>query len=449
MANDKKIKHVFGSLQPDIENLLELGPEDFAPASKSEKESFIADRKSVSYWADAWRRLRKNTVAIVSLIIVILIALFAFVGPMIVPYGNADFTAGGEDLPFYHYTLEDQARINEVLQAKSPDEAVAEAEAKAAAEGKTLSAVDKAKIRAKAASSSTEDVYDSFGNRLTGQKLIDYWAKQLGISRHFGGYSVSELERRAAGEFVFPHVFGTDMFGRDFMVRVMIGTRVSMLVGIVSAILVLVIGAIYGSISGYAGGKVDTIMQRIVELIYAIPEVLVILLISTVLGISLGAYQLENPGTTLSNIITLLGPNLIGMFIAFALLYWVTMSRIIRGQIMQLKEMEYVTAARALGATSGRVIKRHLLPNCIGQIVVTTCLQIPSAIFLESFLSYLGVGVSAPLTSLGSMCADALNGLNSFPHRMLFPAVILSIMILTLNLFGDGLRDALDPKLKK
>ena len=139
----------------------------------------------------------------------------------------------------------------------------------------------------------------------------------------------------------------------------------------------------------------------------------------------------------------------ISMFIAFGLLYWVTMSRIIRGQVLQLKQQEYVTAARALGASGGRIIRRHLLPNCIGQIVVTTCLQIPSAIFLESFLSYLGVGVSAPLPSLGSMATDALSGMYTYTYRLIVPSVILSIMILAFNLFGDGLRDALDPKLKK
>ena len=139
----------------------------------------------------------------------------------------------------------------------------------------------------------------------------------------------------------------------------------------------------------------------------------------------------------------------IGGSITFGLLYWVTMSRLIRGQILQLKQQEYVTAARALGASGGRIIKRHLLPNCIGQIVTTTFLQIPSAIFTESFLSFLGMGVSAPMTSLGSMCSDALGGLNTYPYRLFIPAAILSLMILCLNLFGDGLRDALDPRLKK
>ena len=152
---------------------------------------------------------------------------------------------------------------------------------------------------------------------------------------------------------------------------------------------------------------------------------------------------------TLASLLNVLGANIIAMFIAFGLLYWVTMSRIIRGQILQLKQQEYVTAARALGASSGRIIRRHLLPNCIGQIVATTCLQIPSAIFTESFMSFLGVGVLAPLTSLGSMCSDALGGISTYPYRLIIPAIIISIMILSFNLFGDGLRDALDPRLKK
>ena len=144
-----------------------------------------------------------------------------------------------------------------------------------------------------------------------------------------------------------------------------------------------------------------------------------------------------------------LGPNMVSMFIVFALLYWVTMARIVRGQVLQLKKQEYVTAATALGASNGRIIRRHLLPNCVGALVITTCLQIPSAIFLESFLSFLGLGVSAPMASLGSLCSDALETISLYPYRLVFPGVILTIIVLTLNLVGDGLRDALDPRLKK
>ena len=144
-----------------------------------------------------------------------------------------------------------------------------------------------------------------------------------------------------------------------------------------------------------------------------------------------------------------LGPGILAMFIVYGLLYWVGMARIVRGQVLQLKEMEYVNAAKALGANNKRLIMKHLLPNCIGQLVVTTMLQIPSAIFTEAFLSFLGIGVSKPLASLGSLASDALDGISSYPYRLMFPAAAISIIILAFNLFGDGLRDALDPRLKK
>ena len=319
---------------------------------------------------------------------------------------------------------------------------IAKAEEEAAARGEKLSSVDRAKIKAQAkvaAQQSASAEHDVDPNELR---------RELGIKKHIFGYSVAELERKAGGEHVFPHIFGTDMYGRDILVRVMYGARVSMTVGICAALLVLCIGAVYGSISGYCGGKVDAVMQRIVELIYSVPEMLVVLLIATALKPILTEYVNTGSGP-LKSFVNILGPNLISMFIAFGMLYWVTMSRIIRGQVLQLKQQEYVTAARALGASGGRIIRQHLLPNCIGQIVVTTCLQIPSAIFLESFLSYLGVGVSAPLPSLGSMATDALSGMYTYTYRLIVPSIVLSVMILAFNLFGDGLRDALDPKLKK
>ncbi|MFI3251361.1 MAG: ABC transporter permease [Eubacteriales bacterium] len=438
-----------GSLHPDVEDILDwntLQDSDFAPATEGERADFIPDRKSASYWSDAWLRLRKNKVAMVAMGIIILIFLFAFVGPTLVPYGYTQFNSGGENLHPWHYSYEDQIALAEATNAVDPEEAVAQAIAEAEAKGETLSTVDIAIIRAKA--SVATEVTDANGKVLKGNDLTNYYIAELGIEAKPFGYSFDELERMENGETVFPHVFGTDRFGRDTMVRIMIGTRVSMIVGVCAALLVLVIGAIYGSISGYCGGKVDVVMQRLVEIIYAIPEVLVILLISMVMDSVLMEY-VNSTNNFITQGITILGTNLIALFMAFGMLYWVTMSRIIRGQILQLKEQEYVTAARALGAKAPRIITRHLLPNCVGQIVVTTCLQIPSAIFLESFLSFLGVGVSAPLPSLGSMASEGLSGITSYPYRLFFPAVILSLMILSFNLFGDGLRDALDPKLKK
>ena len=449
--SDKKRFHKPGSLQPNIEDILQwndLPADAFEPATSEEKENFIQDRRSVSYWKDAWRRLRKNTVAMVALVIIILLAIFAFVGPAVVPYTYKQQIRGSEALHPWHYSLEDQEKINAYMEEHSgagklsPDEAVEQARKEAEAKGTTLSRVDEAKIRAKANVSQQEASNNE--EKVTEADAV----KALGIKHSMFGYSNKELQKKAEGEKVFPHVFGTDDQGRDIMVRVMVGARVSIIVGVCAALLVLVIGALYGSISGYCGGMVDTVMQRIVEIIYSIPEMLIILLLSATLKPALEQFQNSGDGI-LQSLVTLLGPNLISMFIAFGLLYWVTMSRIIRGQILQLKQQEYVTAARALGAKGGRIITKHLLPNCIGQIVTTTFLQIPSAIFLESFLSFLGVGVSAPLTSLGSMCSEALSGLSTYPYRLLIPAVILSVMILSLNLFGDGLRDALDPKLKK
>ena len=449
--SDKKRFHKPGSLQPNIEDILQwndLPADAFEPATSEEKENFIQDRRSVSYWKDAWRRLRKNTVAMVALVIIILLAIFAFVGLAVVPYTYKQQIRGSEALHPWHYSLEDQEKINAYMEEHSgagklsPDEAVEQARKEAEAKGTTLSRVDEAKIRAKA-NVSQQQASDN-EEKVTEADAV----KALGIKHSMFGYSNKELQKKAEGEKVFPHVFGTDDQGRDIMVRVMVGSRVSIIVGVCAALLVLIIGALYGSISGYCGGMVDTVMQRIVEIIYSIPEMLIILLLSATLKPALEQFQNSGDGI-LQSLVTLLGPNLISMFIAFGLLYWVTMSRIIRGQILQLKQQEYVTAARALGAKGGRIITKHLLPNCIGQIVTTTFLQIPSAIFLESFLSFLGVGVSAPLTSLGSMCSEALSGLTTYPYRLFIPAVILSVMILSLNLFGDGLRDALDPKLKK
>ena len=242
------------------------------------------------------------------------------------------------------------------------------------------------------------------------------------------------------------HPFGTDRLGRDILVRCMIGTRISLIVGLVSALIVLIIGSIYGSVAGLAGGRVDIVMMRIVDIIYSVPEILLIVVIKMVIS-----EPLDNLIATTSALKGLqkIGSGLIAIFIVYGLLYWVGMARIVRGQILQLKSQEFVTAARAMGCSPSRMIREHLLPNCIGQLVATAMLQIPSAIFTEAFLSYLGIGVSAPMASLGSLTSEALNGITSYPYRVVFPAVLISLIILSFNLFGDGLRDALDPKMKK
>jgi oligopeptide transport system permease protein len=258
-------------------------------------------------------------------------------------------------------------------------------------------------------------------------------------------YSVAEQAKMDSGETVFPHILGTDSLGRDTTVRLMLGSRISLLVGIVASLLVFIIGSSYGAISGYFGGKVDMVMMRIVDVIYAIPDILIIIILMVSFKFPLQRLANTVPGFSWINTI---GIGLISIFVVFSLLYWVGMARIVRSQILSLKEQEFVTAARALGAGNARIISKHLLTNMIGTLIVTTTLQIPSAIFTESFLSFIGIGVSAPMPSLGSMASSAIGGLTSYPHRLLAPAIMISLIILSFNLLGDGLRDAFDPKLK-
>ncbi len=327
-----------------ITELPNLTDADFEKISQNEKAHIVDDRKSVSYWADAWRRLKKNKVAMFALCLIIVLVLFAVLGPYLSPY-----------------TYDQQVRGDEKM---AP---------------------------------------------------------------------------------CLRHPFGTDQLGRDLLVRTMIGARISLLIGIVSAVIVLVIGSIYGAISGLAGGMVDNIMMRIVDVLYSIPTILLVIAIKMVIEDPLAALVNKSSSYSLLN---KMGSSLIAIFIVYALLYWVGMARIVRGEVLKLKQMEYINAAAALGANKNRLIFKHLLPNCIGQLIVNTMLQVPSAIFTEAFLSFLGIGVSVPMASLGSLCSNAVNGVVSYPYRLLYPSLIISLIILGFNLLGDGLRDAFDPRLK-
>ncbi len=255
-------------------------------------------------------------------------------------------------------------------------------------------------------------------------------------------WSKNEQKFIDKGGSLFPHILGTDEQCRDYFVRVLYGTRVSLIVGFFAAILVLIIGLLYGSISGYAGGRVDLIMMRIVDVIYSLPDMLMVILLSVVLKEVLTS-RIE--GTALAKV----GVNMISLFIVFGLLYWVGMARLVRGQILSIKENEYVLAAKAIGAKPSRIIRKHILPNCLSVIIISTALQIPSAIFTESFLSFVGLGVQTPMPSLGSLANAARSGLQSYPYKLVFPAVAICLIVLAFNLLGDGLRDAFDPKLRR
>ena len=272
------------------------------------------------------------------------------------------------------------------------------------------------------------------------EEMIQVNGRRDKTAKNLGPMEWSKNEQKAidSGEKLFPHLLGTDEQCRDYLVRILYGTRVSLFVGFFAAILVL----IYGSISGYAGGKVDMVMMRIVDIIYSLPDMLMVILLSVVLK------EVLTPviqGTFLDKI----GSNMISLFIVFGVLYWVGMARLVRGQILSIKENEYILAARSIGAKPGRIIRKHILPNCLSVIIISTALQVPSAIFTESFLSFVSLGVQAPMPSLGSLANAARGGMMSYPHKLVFPSIVICLIVLAFNLLGDGLRDAFDPKLRR
>ena len=222
------------------------------------------------------------------------------------------------------------------------------------------------------------------------------------------------------------YLLGSDNLGRDMLARLMFGARVSLLVAVVAALTNLVIGVLFGSISAYCGGMVDAVMMRIVDVINTVPLTLYVILIMVVLD-----------------------AGLLSIILALGTVYWVNMARVVRGEILSLKERDFVLASRTLGSSTATILFRHLIPNAMGPILVTLTMLIPSAIFMEAFLSFIGLGLTAPLASLGTMCNDALATLRTSPYQLFEPALLICILMFGFNFVGDGLRDALDPKLKK
>jgi oligopeptide transport system permease protein len=251
---------------------------------------------------------------------------------------------------------------------------------------------------------------------------IDYSDRAAGLRLVDKSGVVFETKAMRNGSYVL----GTDMLGRDLLTRLMYGARISLTVAFIAAFINLVIGVIYGGISGYLGGNIDNVMMRIVDIISTIPLTLYVILIMVILDSGFAS-----------------------IIIALSSVYWVGMARVVRAQILAMKEQEFVMAARTLGTSSINIVIRHLIPNCLGPIIVTATMLVPSAIFVEAFMRFIGLGVSAPMASWGTMCNDALETMKSMPYQLFAPAIAICLTMFAFNFIGDGLRDALDPKLKK
>jgi oligopeptide transport system permease protein len=340
--------------------------------------------KGVSLWKDAWRRLKKNKMAMIGLVVVILYALLSIFASI---------------LPIYSYkfqVLEHQylppsltKTAGEMLYEKERDYAFLVAESE-----------DRTEL------TEAEE-----------QRLVELEERIATETMEIDGEIVKVHERR--------YIMGTDPLGRDLLSRIIYGGQVSIAIGLVGALTSVMIGIIIGSIAGYMGGRVDYIITRIIDVMYGLPYMMLVIIL-----------------------MALFGRNILNLFFALAIVSWLTVARVVRGQLISLKNSEFIEAAKSVGAGSGRIIFRHLVPNALGVIVVFSTLSIPSFILLEAFLSFLGLGVQAPFASWGSLVGEGVEGMNLYPWRLFFPAIAMVLFLFAMNFLGDGLRDALDPQSK-
>lgn len=340
-----------------IENKKNFEQFDQDMFQRVEMNEQLAERisgKSLSFWQDAWMRLKKNKAAILSLSIIVILVLLALFGPML----------SGRD-----------AYEQNISQAKLPP-------------------------------------------KVTGLE----WAGFDGMA-NLGGNDINFYEQKNVEENFW---FGTDYLGRDLWSRVWEGTRISLFIGLVAALVDTVIGVAYGGISAYFGGRTDNIMQRIVEILTGVPNLILIILF-----------------------ILIFDPGVFTIILAMTITGWIGMSRLVRGQILKLKNQEFVLAARTLGASSTRLIFKHLIPNTLGAIIITLMFTIPAAIFFEAFLSFIGIGLQPPQASLGTLINDGYKELRTFPYLLVIPSIIIVLLMVSFNLLADGLRDAFDPKMRK
>lgn len=385
-------------------------------------------RKSLTYWQDVWRRLRKNKLAVLGLIGVVLVFLFATVGPMLHPIKYSDFFLDFKNVPpqLDVYELDDDLHVfmGGNLHLILVDEDGNLIERFIRNEDLTV----------------REYYYTLEGNddiEITA-KFIPQAAGEIEYSLRYNGQTFEDPDFKVWNK---TFILGTDGNGRDLLSRVMYGTGISLIIAFVAAIINLFIGVVYGSVSGYIGGTVDIVMMRIVDIINSIPLLLYVILLSVVLKESWFEQEVLN---------RIFGAGGLGnIILTLVTVYWVGMARLVRGQILGLKEQEYILAARTIGVKNRKIISKHLVPNALGPIIVSMTMMIPSAVFTEAFLSFIGLGISAPRSSLGSLANTGKDLINTYPYQLLIPALVIAFMMLSFNFLGDGLRDALDPRLRK
>lgn len=378
----------------------------WAPLEQSSEEREKIWGKNRTFAGDVWFRFSHKPTAIAGFAMILVLLLFAFVGPVFTPYSYSEQNLSIVNVPplMKVYKMPDGSSV-----FISPALTLIGVDANGSLTG-TLSMV-------RSENEKSMLIFDCNGAE---------------VALYYGGVTYVVADETTGN--IYPsthiwnkdHILGTDALGRDILARLMYGTQVSMMVAFVAVLVNLIIGILYGGISGYLGGAVDSVMMRIVDIISTIPLTLYVILIM----------QIFDQG-------------LQSIIIALGCVYWVDMARVVRGQVLGLKQQEFVLAARTIGSSTGTILSRHLIPNAMGSILVTATMLIPSAIFMEAFLGYLGIGLRPPLASLGTMCNDANANLRTSPHELLIPALVICLIMFAFNFVGDGLRDALDPKLKK
>lgn len=381
-------------------------------------------RPSLTYWQDAWRRLKKNKLAMAGLIGVTLIVIFGLLGPFFTPYSYEEQELDYANLPpkleIRHISGDDYVFLSRDYKMILTD-----------ADGnlvRRLENVNKDVInRIYTYDYNGNDEADEGDILLDFSYRVDPTKKDLGIefTVEYDGNVVEQPDDKVKNQ---DYKWGTDNLGRDIQTRVMFGARISLTVALVATIVNLIIGVTYGSVAGYIGGTTDNVMMRIVDIINSIPLLLYVIILMMLFPKSGGLFTI---------------------IIALASVYWVGMARLVRAQVLGLKEQEYVLAAKTIGVSGRKIILTHLIPNAMGPIIVSMTMMIPSAVFTESFLSFIGLGVSAPQASWGTLASDALGSLVSYPYMLFYPAAAIAVTMLAFNFLGDGLRDALDPRLRK